>query len=88
MEPARVGKTLPVLTCQRRLNIPRQLLRRVLRCVAADHPAVFADQELGEVPLDGFAAQQAGRFGGEPLVQGEALAPFTSILAIIGKLTP
>jgi hypothetical protein len=38
---------------------------------ASDHLAVLADQELGEVPLDGqeLAAQQAGRLGGEPLVQ-------------------
>ena len=42
---------------QRRLNIPRQLLRRVLRRVAADHLAVLADQKLGEIPLDGLAAQ-------------------------------
>ena len=47
---------------QRLLDILRQRSRRIGGRIALDHLAVLADQELGEVPLDGLAAQQARRF--------------------------
>ena len=45
---------------QGHLDVARQAFGLVLRRVAADHAAVAPDQELGEVPLDRLAAQQAG----------------------------
>ena len=45
---------------QGHLDVARQAFGLVLRCVAADHASVAPDQELGEVPLDRLAAQQAG----------------------------
>ena len=45
---------------QRCLNIFGHVRGFVERRIALDDLAVFADQKLGEVPFDGFAAQQAG----------------------------
>jgi hypothetical protein len=50
-----------------------QLGGRVLWGVAPDDLAVLAHQELGEVPLDGLAAQQAGGLGAQPAVQRAGL---------------
>src|SRR5690606_33663729 len=54
---------------QRLLDVARQRLRLVGRRVAPDHPAVAADQELGEVPLDRVDAEQAALLVLQPLPQ-------------------
>ncbi len=50
-------------------------------------PAVAADEELGEVPLDRADAEQPGLLLLQPLEQRIGPAPFTSILAMSGNVT-
>src|SRR5436189_1899517 len=52
---------------ERRFDVAAQRLGRIVRREALDDLAVLADQELGEVPLDRLGAEDARRFGGEPL---------------------
>jgi hypothetical protein len=63
------GELLSPSGGQRLLDVLRQTFRGIGGRVAPDHLPVLANQELGEIPLDGLAAQDAGRFGGQPLVQ-------------------
>ncbi|MCY1542564.1 hypothetical protein D9M68_783190 [compost metagenome] len=56
-----------------------------MRGVTLEHAAVLAHQELGEVPLDGLAAQQAGRLRAEPLVERMGLGAVDVDLAHHGK---
>src|SRR3974390_692011 len=54
---------------ERGLEVGAHRLRRVRGGVALDDLAVLADQELGEVPLDRLAAEQARLLLGQPLPQ-------------------
>src|SRR4051812_9764609 len=54
---------------ERGLDVLGQRRGSVLRCIALHHPAILADQELGEVPLDRLDAEQARGFRRQPLVQ-------------------
>src|ERR1035438_1129706 len=56
-----------VLGRKGRFDVALQGRGRIVRCIALDDLAVLADQKLGEVPLDRLRAEDAGRFGGEPL---------------------
>src|SRR6185437_5583925 len=63
------------------------LLRRIGGGVALHHLAIRIDQELGEVPLDRLAAEDALPSLFSHLYSGSACSPLTSILANIGKVT-
>ena len=58
---------------ERGFDVLRERLGRVGRCVALEHLAVAADQELGEVPLDRVDAEEAALLFLQPLVQGMGL---------------
>src|SRR5690606_18999681 len=58
-----------VLRGQRGNDVGLDRLRRTGRRVTLDHPAVAADEELGEVPLDRFGAEDARLRGLEPRVE-------------------
>src|SRR6185312_15172511 len=57
------------------LDLRPDRLRRLVRRIAGHHAALAIDQELGEIPFDRLAAEQAARLAFEPAIERMGVRP-------------